>query len=233
MSINHNYKINIYYLKNDEEKIILNEISESKENSFALYSANNLTIEEREMVEERVNKDINKKVFSYYYDKKYVLRTVLSGAIFLFTYLFLSIVVKDPIPLVDELIISTILVVLFNLYSVKKTKDAFINDPVILLKDDLLKEVNETLLESMKEVELYLYSVGCLSKYDIYYKALRDIKDFNTTIEDELKNAILNSQSALTLKKLEQFKQSPGENAKTKILNSVKNLGFFYFLLQL
>ena len=233
MSIDHNYKINIYYFNNGDKQIILNEINEEEENSLNIYGANNLTIAERQNLEACVKRDISKKVYSFFYDRTYLKRVVFSGLLFLLAYLFLSIVIRDPIPLVDELVISSVLVILLNTNLTKKIKARVKNERVVLLTEDLLPEVNETILEEIREAEDYLYEVKQLSKYDVYQKALNNVVDFNTKLPEDFVRLIVKAQSRSIVKKLDSFKASFDVNNKEKILNSLKDPNYFYFLLQI
>jgi hypothetical protein len=44
----------------------------------------------------------------YFLDKGYYLRLAMSAAVFVFVYLFLSIIVRDPVPLIDELLLGSL-----------------------------------------------------------------------------------------------------------------------------
>ncbi len=67
-----------------------------------------------------LNKAMEAGAREYYGAKGYYIRIVLSALIFISIYLFTSIVIRDPIPLLDELLLSAIAALLYYFWSERR-----------------------------------------------------------------------------------------------------------------
>jgi hypothetical protein len=74
---------------------------------ITIFSATTVTKEQKDGVFFTLYTDIDRGVDRWIQDVRYLPRLLIAGAIFLITYFFFSLAVRDPIPLVDEFIIAS------------------------------------------------------------------------------------------------------------------------------
>ncbi len=73
-----------------------------------------------EALRAELNKAMEAGARNYFSAKGYYVRIILSAAIFLGIYLFTSIVIRDPIPLLDELLLSAVAALLYYFWSERR-----------------------------------------------------------------------------------------------------------------
>lgn len=65
-----------------------------------------ITLDEENEIAKRVQKGIDKRIDYWIQEKRYVKRLIICALVFLIVYFLCSLVIRDPLPLVDEIIVS-------------------------------------------------------------------------------------------------------------------------------
>lgn len=86
------------------------------------HASTGLTAHEKDDALFTLYSQIDRGVDRWIQDKRYLPRLLLSAAIFLVTYFFFSLAVRDPLPMVDELLIATALSIGSALWLSKRDK---------------------------------------------------------------------------------------------------------------
>jgi len=93
----------------------------------------------------------------------YILRSILTFLCFLFIFFILSYVVRDPIPLVDEIVFSSAGCLMFNLWFRKKRAS---NQKLEMMKLEMRSNVDAVAFseqETLRNLELYLQSLDTMA----------------------------------------------------------------------
>ncbi|OQY33871.1 MAG: hypothetical protein B6241_06565 [Spirochaetaceae bacterium 4572_59] len=110
---------------------------------------------------------IDLAVRSWFNDSKFLLHFILATAIFLLSFYFLSYVIRDPLPLVDEIVLSLVLSILawFRL-----SNQEVHSEKALVKKQELTQSLNSISFENgafLKQVELYLEKVSSMERNEV------------------------------------------------------------------
>lgn len=133
--------------------------------AFKIHSANMIDDETRDNLDTYLLSRGETSVSHFLQDKHYIPRLLLSALVFLIVYFFLSLVVRDPIPMIDELIASLLLSVL-SFLALSKRDIRIARESKLLY--DIKKEIkNAEIIQDnyLEEIEAYYYELS--SKYSI------------------------------------------------------------------
>jgi hypothetical protein len=109
---------NIYYLKWNNRSLLLHEekdqelISRLDNEELRILYGNRLAEEDLRSIKTSLKISIERGVNRWISDSRFLLHCVMAAGVFLVSYYFLSYVVRDPLPLVDEIILSLLLGIL-------------------------------------------------------------------------------------------------------------------------
>ena len=133
--------------------------------SFMIHSANMLDDETRDNLDSYLISKSEITVSHFLQDKHYIPRLLISALVFLLVYFFLSLVVRDPIPMLDELIAALLLSVLTFLGMSKR--DIRLARESKLMYDIRKELANAELIQEdyLNSIEEYIYEIS--SKYSI------------------------------------------------------------------
>ena len=81
------------------------------EEHVVLYASGMLNSQQKDQATYSLFSQIDFAVDRWIQDKRYIPRLLISAFVFMMSYLFFSLVVRDPVPMIDELIISTALTI--------------------------------------------------------------------------------------------------------------------------
>lgn len=112
---------------------------------------------------------IDLAVRSWFNDSRFLLHFILATGIFLLSFYFLSYVVRDPLPLVDEIVIS---LVLSFLGWYRLSNQEVHSEKALLIKQELIQSLNRIPFESaefLKQVELYLEKLSTMKKDEVVH----------------------------------------------------------------
>jgi len=79
--------------------------------AVVLYASGMLNSQQKDQATYSLFSQIDFAVDRWIQDKRYIPRLLISALVFMMSYLFFSLVVRDPIPMIDELLISTALTI--------------------------------------------------------------------------------------------------------------------------
>ena len=106
--------MNIYYLRRRGVPLVLSSLPAvdfgalSPETRFSIISSGFITGEEERDIAGNVAGAAHISMLRWLQDKRYIPRLIVSAALFLILYLFFSLVIRDPVPMLDELLFSFI-----------------------------------------------------------------------------------------------------------------------------
>ena len=110
---------------------------------------------------------IEMAVRAWFNDSRFLLHFLLATGIFLLSYYFLSYLIRDPLPLVDEIILSVILAVL-GWY--RLSNQEVHSEKAQLKKQDMIQFFNRIPFEKssfLEQVELYLEKLSTMTDSEI------------------------------------------------------------------
>jgi hypothetical protein len=99
-----------------------------------------------------LNKAMEAGAREYYSSKGYYMRIILSASIFIAIYLFASIVIRDPIPLLDELLLSGVAALLYFFWSERRALRSNAHTDTVL---SLRKALDLSFFKESRVVDIY------------------------------------------------------------------------------
>ena len=197
------FDVEAYILKLKHYDLTLSNLEHNNVNpedikGFRIHSANMLDDETRDNLDSYLLSKGETTVSHFLQDKHYIPRLLISALVFLLVYFFLSLVVRDPIPMIDELIASALLSVLTFL-GLSKRDIRLARESKLMY--DMKKELsNATLIQELfiEKIEAYYYEIS--SKYsileisDILSKTdeITSLDDVNFTLPEDFISIIKN-----------------------------------------
>jgi len=163
-------KIRSYFLRLGKNNLILTDLVRCKGeeidkiNEFEFASAGMLSIDENDEVDHTIKAEINHQVKLFIQNKYYTVRLLSSALVFLALYLFCSLVIRDPIPMLDELAIATAGAIGLWLYMNKREGNGAYAVKIRLDLEELYHNKSNLQLEFLEKLEAYLYDLN--SRYD-------------------------------------------------------------------
>lgn len=210
--------------------------------AFKIHSANMIDDETRDNLDTYLYSRGETCVSHFLQDKHYIPRLLLSALVFLIVYFFLSLVVRDPIPMIDELIAALLLAVL-SFLALSKRDIRIARESKLLY--DIKKEITnaEIIQENyLEEIEAYYYELSSkfsilemcdiLSKTDEYTV----LEDLNITLPQPfiliIKNYIhkTNKNLSFYLKLIKECKKRD-EKLSARLLRAATNDSLDLYLL--
>ena len=125
-----------------------------------VYSATTLTQDQRDVLHTTLYKEIDRGVDRWVQDTRYLPRLFLGGLVFLLTYFIFSLAVRDPIPMIDELLIAgAATLIAVNVMSRRDKKSSLALKQRLTLKNRVGEAVYD-LDDELKCVENHLYELS-------------------------------------------------------------------------
>jgi hypothetical protein len=110
---------------------------------------------------------IDRGVDRWIQDVRYLPRLLIGGLIFLVSYFFFSLAVRDPVPMVDELVIATIITVFSLIVIARRDKNSSMSVKRRFELKQNASEVTFEIEEQLEEIEQYLYRYSQLEMIDL------------------------------------------------------------------
>jgi len=131
------------------------------------YSCSSLSAHEKDSALLTLYSQIDRGVDRWIQDKRYIPRLLLGAIAFLVTYFFFSLAVRDPIPMVDELILASLASFLVAMYLIRRDKkSALAMKRRMELKQNASRGSFE-LLDGLACYEEYLVDCAALDPIDL------------------------------------------------------------------
>lgn len=185
----------LYYLKS-LKPILLNPYYKSKEignldseEPVTIFSANTLSKDDLDYIERECFYEIDNSVNLWIQEKRYYPRLFISAIAFFIMYFFLSLVIRDPIPVVDE-ILGSIAFAVFSwwFFSKNDSKSAIAKKKKLEIKRQVSNAKYEE-LSLLNKIEEYIF--------DLKTRDILDIADALTLVEGELDLIKINSNESI------------------------------------
>ncbi len=160
----------VYFLKWKNSSLIVNDYTDLNlmenltEGNISVSYGGSLTDVDHELIKTEFRVNIEKAVNRWINDSKFLIHLLLSAGVFLVSFYFLSYVVRDPVPFVDEIILSFVLAGL-AWYRLKNQQNQ--SEKVIQKKVELEQYLSDVSYESsdfVTQVELYLEKLGSMDQ---------------------------------------------------------------------
>lgn len=191
--------------------------------SFEIVSSGLLTVNERKKVDEYLLKAAYSFATKYIQERHYILRLLLSTFAFLFIYLFLSLVVRDPIPMLDEILISALFFALVWTFQMKRDGAAAEKSKLLLELGKMIGDAEVVIDSSLDPVESFIYEVdhrydpiklaNLLSLVEMDEELLFFSSTLSQSFRKELKEYLTKSDRK-SLGYLEMIKKNRGPNRR-------------------
>lgn len=194
---------NIYVIKDKENNFVLTPFfkdktigSKESEEKVVFYTSGATNEMERDEYRLKAYNNVDNSVELWIQEKRYFPRLIVSAFTFLIVYFFMSLVLRDPIPMLDELVGSTIATVAMWLFISKKDKmGPLTNKKKLEIKREVSNaEFKE--LEGLSTIEAYLDNLRSLDNIDLSDRLLNvdninlepiNFKDFDDSFVHQLR----------------------------------------------
>ncbi len=150
---------------------IYQDVSSNKEwnenEDIHIFSANQISKEDKDSVLYTLYNDIDKGVDRWMTDVRYVPRLLIGGLIFLVSYFFFSLAVRDPIPMIDEMVIASAITFISIVAISRRDKRS---DLSLKKRFELKQKASECVYEIAPElgaIEQYLFECSQLDTIDL------------------------------------------------------------------
>ncbi|AEV30712.1 hypothetical protein SpiGrapes_2962 [Sphaerochaeta pleomorpha str. Grapes] len=173
-----------------------------------LKSGGNLTKQQKDEASYSLYASIDFAVDRWIQDKQYIPRLLVSALVFLLMYFFLSLVIRDPIPMVDELVISSALTILtWVLLSRRDTRSSVALKRRYELKQRAGSPTLEK-LEGLLDLESFLEDVSHFDSLDLCEALCLQGKEKLPAITVEGDSTWVEELSSLLQLQLKTYKKS-------------------------
>jgi len=158
----------VYFLKLKNNAYLFNDYNELNllenltEGNISVSYGDSVTEDDLDKIRTEFRINIEKSVNRWINDSKFLVHLLMSAGVFLVSFYFLSYVVRDPIPYVDELILSFVLsgMAWYRLKNQQYQSDKVIQKKVEM--EQYLSEINYTSSDFVSQVELYLEKLSAM-----------------------------------------------------------------------
>jgi hypothetical protein len=194
---------NIYVVKDKSKNFVLTPFFKDKtigskegEEEVVFYTSGATSEEERDESRLYTYKAVDNSVELWIQEKRYFPRLVASAFTFLVVYFFMSLVLRDPIPMLDELVGATAATIAVWYFISKKDKKGPITNKKKL---EIKREVSNAEfkeLEGLTVIEAYLDNLRSLDNIDLSDRLLNmdninleviDFKEFDDSFVSQLR----------------------------------------------
>lgn len=211
-----------YYFKS-LKSVLLNPFDKNKEignmdseQNITILSANTLSKEDYDIISEKAFTEIDNSVNLWIQEKRYYPRLFISALAFFIMYFFLSFAIRDPIPLLDEMIGSVVFTIITWIFFTKRdSKSSIANKKKLEIKRNV-NDLKSKEIGLLQKIEAYLY--------ELKDKDNLDIADALTLVEGSIDELVLDQDDEiyladfLTLLKKKLFSMAKLKSLYTKVI---------------
>jgi len=152
----------IFFLKWKDHKLYLSEhddkvfIDALEEEEIRICYGSQLNEDDNAYLKTEMKTTIGIGVNRWINDSRFIVHLLMAAAVFLVSYYFLSYVIRDPLPMIDEIILSLILAALawYRLKNQDYQSEKVIHRKIEL--EQFLGNINMQKMDYLNQVELYL-----------------------------------------------------------------------------
>ncbi|MBF9017677.1 MULTISPECIES: hypothetical protein [unclassified Oceanispirochaeta] len=203
------WKDHTLYLSEHEDK---NFIDALEEEDIRVCYGSGLNEEDNSFIKTEMKAGIETAVNNWINDSRFIIHLLMAAGVFLVSFYFLSYVIRDPLPMVDEIVLSLLLAAL-AWYRLKNQE--YQSEKVIHKKVELEQELSSITMEQMeylKQIELYLEKLADMNGGEL--KKLLDSGAVPVFFTSEKKNLLKFVKSVDKYRKKTRFSKNrkfPGE----------------------
>lgn len=203
------WKDHTLYLSEHEDKKMLDALEEEE---LRICYGSQLSEEDNNSIKTEMKAGIETAVNKWINDSRFVVHLLMAAAVFLVSFYFLSYVVRDPLPLVDEIVLSLFLGGL-AMYRLKNQQ--YQSEKVIHRKLELEQYLGNIAMEKMEyltQLELYLEKLADMESLEL--KKLLESGAVPLFFTSEKKNLLKIIKAIDLNKKKKRFRKNsklPGE----------------------
>ncbi|MCR5731606.1 MAG: hypothetical protein K6G51_01530 [Sphaerochaetaceae bacterium] len=242
----------VYFIRTGEGDITVTSLAFDKRpeeiSSFEIVSSGLLTVSERKKVDEVLLRSAYSSVSRYIQDKHYIIRLLLSTFVFMLVYLFLSLVVRDPIPMIDELLLSAVAATAIWIFQMKRDGAMAEKSKLLLELGTMIGNAEVRIDNSLDSVEAFIYEADRrydpikLSNLLSLIKQDEELLFFSDDLEEDFKKELreyLNKVDKKSLYFLNRIKKNrtPNRRLAAKLMLAASqneiDLAFIAFLYRL
>ncbi len=132
--------------------------------SFKLKGAGLLSINEEDEVDDWMHSEIKEQVKLFIQSKYYTVRLFAAAAVFLVVYLFCSLVIRDPIPMIDEFLLGILGAIAIWIFLERREGDGAVAHKLNLDLKELYAKRDYEESDAVEQIEAYVYDLE--SEYD-------------------------------------------------------------------
>lgn len=131
------------------------------------YSASTLTMQEKNEATSSLYMAIDRGVDRWIQDMRYVPRLLIVAVAFLITYFFFSFAVRDPVPIIDEFVIASVVAVVLWIFLTRKDKKSAVAMKKRLELKQTASNAQVNDLPSLYALEAYMEDAAAHDPIDI------------------------------------------------------------------
>ena len=162
---------------------------------FSLFSSGMISDEERDEVRGSLYAEQIKSIRAFVQDRYYIPRLIICAVIFLVFYLFFSLVIRDPLPLIDEIILSAAAAFICYVLLSRTDEKLAIYRNLASASHDSLSLMKEEYSGECASLEAYYDSLSSScdipSMIDSLVSRSEDYPHLQLSLSDELRNAFI------------------------------------------
>ena len=129
-----------------------------------IYSSGLLEWDEEQALMDSLKSDARMAVSHWIQEKRYVVRLVVSAVIFVLAYFVFSLAVRDPIPMIDELLIGLALAAVYWIHAKRNDEKAHV---AIVKREAIYKAIDETNVTYLDMLETIEDRFRAYREYDV------------------------------------------------------------------
>ena len=239
-----------FFLRLGEEKMVISSIPQIEIDSettdkvdLGIYSSGLLEWEDEQALMLSLKSDARMAVSHWIQERRYVVRLIVSAIIFVLAYFVFSLAVRDPIPMIDELLIGLALAAVYWVYAKGKDEKAHV---AIVKREAIYRAIEETdvtyadMLETIEErYNAYreydvltitdMIAEGRIFKLDIDPDDADLFREFKEVFLEQMKK----EERALYRDMMKYFKGHRGEKFRHSLIHSHSTTSYDIYLLAL
>ena len=160
-----------FFLRLGREKMVISSIPQIEIDTdstdkvdLGIYSSGLLEWEDEQALMMSLKSDARMAVSHWIQEKRYVVRLIVSALIFVLAYFVFSLAVRDPIPMIDELLIGLALAAAYWVFAKRKDEKAQV---AIVKREAIYKAIEETNVTYADMLQTIEDRYNAYTEYDV------------------------------------------------------------------
>lgn len=164
-------KVKVFFLRRRRDPLTLSDFDRAKGEGLnevkeiEIFNSGLLTIDEKDDLNRKLKSDARYQIQRFSQDSHYFFRLIVSAAVFLLIYLFMSLVIRDPLPMIDELLFSSAGAIICWVFLSKMSAQSSLAEKYKLELYKMIEEAKEEDVSFINVFEEYIFDLE--SEFDI------------------------------------------------------------------